>query len=129
MSSSMLGCFTRQFDGTFGDVGNSARSLAQWAIKFPAIATASCQQKVTGSSAVKDFYAHFNPVRSGFCSQGQSSYKVPTPGYLSLRLGAHHAPRTCHVIIVVVQKYDVHKPSHRTDWLTGSRVVTVMSRR
>ena len=129
MTLSVLGYFSRQFDGTFANVANSAKSLAHWTVTFPAIATASCEQKVTGSSAVKDFYAHFNPVRSSFCSQGQSSYSLPTPAYLSLRLGAHHAPKTCHVTSIVVQKYDIHQPSHRTDWLTGSRVVTVMSRR
>lgn len=65
MSLSIVGLFhslTQQFDGKYGDVGNSARALAQWSITFPFIATASCDRKVTGSSAVKDFYAHFNPV-------------------------------------------------------------------
>lgn len=60
MSFSIAGYFTQR-DWAYGDIAQSASDLAKWST-FPSIVTADCEQKVKGSSAVKDFYAHFNPV-------------------------------------------------------------------
>jgi hypothetical protein len=59
--SLLQGYFAPQYVTAYS-LADGASALAKWTVTFPSIATASCERKVASSSAVKDFYAHFNPV-------------------------------------------------------------------
>jgi hypothetical protein len=56
-----------QFQGCFSQqpgLGEGARLLANWDSAFPRlIPQAFCESRVSESAAIKDFYAHFRPVR------------------------------------------------------------------